>query len=239
MIPLSDSNPTRRIPFINWTLIAINVIVFFYELTLRPRVLDNLIMAWGAVPTNILYALTDPLQAPLPVWLTLVTSQFLHGGWFHIIGNMLFLWVFGDNIEDVLGHFSYLIFYLVCGVIAGIVQSVVEGPTRIPSIGASGAIAGVLGAYIILYPWARIRILIPVIFFLWTIQVPALIVLGWWFIQQFFYGAAALSSTAASGIALWAHIGGFVAGMLLILPFIGRVYGRPRASNYYGYDDYL
>ncbi len=222
-----------------WTLIAINVGVFFYELSLRPFVLDRFILTWGAVPTNVLNALADPWNAPVSVWATLVTSQFLHGGWFHILGNMLYLLIFGDNVEDVLGHFSYLIFYLLCGVIAMLAESVIKGASRLPAIGASGAIAGVLGAYLVLYPWARIRILVPLVIVLWTFQVPAIIVLGWWFIQQFFYGTAALSHAAASGIAFWAHIGGFVAGMILVLPFIGRVYGKPRASNYRGFDDYM
>lgn len=238
MIPLSDANPTRRLPFVNWTLIAINLIVFFYELALPTRQLDRLIFTWGAVPNNILFASLHPSQTPLNIWLTLISSQFLHAGWLHVLGNMLFLWIFGDNIEDVLGHFSYLAFYLFCGAVADIAQSFVLGPSHVPSIGASGAIAGVLGAYIVLYPWARIRILIPVIFIPWIVDVPALLVLGWWFIQQFFYGAATLTSAASEGIAFWAHIGGFVVGAILILPFIGRAYRR-RASTYVGFDEQL
>ena len=233
MIPISDANPTRRLPAINWILIALNVVVFFYELSLPTHQLDRLIGVWGATPNNILFALTHPLTTPINIWFTMISSQFLHAGWAHIIGNMLFLWVFGDNVEDVLGHFSYLIFYLVCGAAADIAQAFIQGPSRIPSIGASGAIAGVLGAYIILYPWARIRILIPIILFFWTIEVPALLVLGWWFIQQFLYGAVSLSDVASGGVAFWAHIGGFATGAILILPFIGRAYRR-RAPTYIG-----
>ncbi len=228
MIPISDANPIRRIPITNWTLIGINVVVFFYELTLRSSQLDHLIAIWGLTPYNILLAMAHPLTTPWPVWATLITSQFLHAGWAHIIGNMLFLWVFGDNREDVLGHFLYLIFYLVGGIAAGIAQAIVSGPVQIPSIGASGAIAAVLGAYIILFPWNRVSILFPIFILFWTIDIPAIIVIGWWFIQQFFYGIGAISSAAAGGIAFWAHIGGFVTGMFLIIPFIGRASRRRR-----------
>jgi membrane associated rhomboid family serine protease len=217
----------------NWMLVASNVVVFLYELSLRSRQLDHLIATWGTVPSNVLYGLAHPTQTPLTVWTTLITSQFLHAGWAHIIGNMLFLWIFGDNIEDVLGHFGYLIFYLASGVVAGITQSVVLGPSRIPSIGASGAIAGVLGAYIVLYPWARVSILVPVFILFWTVDIPAIFVIGWWFIQQFFYGIGGLTTAAASGIAFWAHIGGFIAGMILILPFVGRARRRRRVAPYY------
>ncbi len=238
MIPISDANPTRRVPVVNWLLILTNVVVFLYELSLRSRQLDGLIVTWGVVPNNILFAFTHPFSAPLPIWATLITSQFLHAGWAHILGNMLFLWVFGDNIEDVLGHFGYLFFYLISGIAAGIVQVIVTGPSNIPSIGASGAIAGVLGAYIVLYPWARVSILFPIFILFWTIQIPAIIVIGWWFIQQFFYGIGVLSAGAASGIAFWAHIGGFAAGIVMILPFIGRVRRVRRAPAVYGNDPY-
>ncbi len=231
MIPISDASTTRRFPIINWTLIGINVVVFLYELSLSSRQLDHLISTWGAVPMNILFALSHPAQAPLQVWATLITAQFLHAGWLHIIGNMLFLWVFGDNIEGALGHITYAFFYLIGGVVAMIVQSIVSGPVNIPSIGASGAIAGVLGAYVVLYPWNRIRILIPIIFLFWTAEIPALFVIGWWFIQQFFYGMGVLSDAAAGGVAFWAHIGGFIAGMLMILPFVGRA-SRRRPTRY-------
>jgi membrane associated rhomboid family serine protease len=238
MIPISDANPTRRLPVMNVTLIAINVVAFLYELSLSTRQLDRLIATWGLEPGNILLAFAHPVQAPLSIWATLITSQFLHAGWAHIIGNMLFLWVFGDNIEDVLGHFGYLVFYLVSGVAAGIAQSVVSGPVNIPSIGASGAIAGVLGAYIVLYPLARISILFPIFILFWTIDIPAIIVIGWWFVQQFFYGIGVLSSSAADGIAFWAHIGGFMTGVIMILPFIGRVHRRPAPYSYDVSGDY-
>jgi membrane associated rhomboid family serine protease len=237
MIPISDRNPTRNFPLVNLLLISINIIVFLLELTMRTRVLDQFIMSWGAVPKNIWFAIAQPLQTPPTVWVTLVTSQFLHGGWAHIVGNMLYLWVFGDNIEEILGSFTYLFFYLASGIAAAMTHVIVEGPSPIPTIGASGAIAGVLGAYLLLYPTKSVSILIPLFFFFWTIDLPALVVIGWWFVQQFFYGVAALSSTAASGIAYWAHIGGFGAGLILILPFLGRA-RRRRQPYYYNSDDW-
>ena len=232
MIPIHDENPTRRVPIINYALIVINVVVFVYELTLTPPQLDRLITRWGMNSAAVLQALFHPATAPLVTWETLITSQFLHAGWAHIIGNMLFLWVFGDNVEDVLGHFGYVVFYFLSGIAAGIAQAIVLGPSLVPSIGASGAIAGVLGAYLLLYPLARISILFPLLILFWTIEIPAVVVIGWWFIQQFFYGITALSDAAASGIAFWAHIGGFITGMVLIIPFIGRVHRR-RPSVYY------
>ncbi len=233
MIPIGDNNPSRRTPIVNWTLIAMNLLVFFYELTLRPRALQGLFYTWGVIPHDVLLLLSEPMSAPWDVWATLITSQFLHGGWAHIIGNLLFLWVFGDNIEDALGHLTYLGFYLVSGVAAAIVQSVVVGPAEIPTVGASGAIAGVLGAYLVLFPFARIRLLIPIFIIFWTIQLPALLVIGWWFVQQFFYGIGTLDEAAIGGVAFWAHIGGFVAGMIMILPFLGRARQRRRAPVYY------
>jgi membrane associated rhomboid family serine protease len=232
MIPISDANPLRRFPLVNWVLIAANVAVFLYELSLSPAQLDRLIATWGMTPGPLLNALGHPSSAALAVWATLITSQFLHAGWLHILGNMLFLWVFGDNIEDVLGHFAYLVFYLVCGIAAGIAQTVVLGASSIPAIGASGAIAGVLGAYIVLFPWQRISILVPLFIIFWAVSIPAVFVIGWWFIQQFLYGTAALTETAASGIAFWAHIGGFLTGLVLILPFVGRVHRTRRTPVY-------
>jgi membrane associated rhomboid family serine protease len=233
MIPIGDDNPSRRVPTVTWTLIAINVFVFLFELTMRPRALESFFFAWGAIPHDVLLLMANPLDAPWDVWATLITSQFLHGGWAHIIGNMLFLWVFGDNIEDALGHFTFLGFYLISGIVATIAQSVVSGSVNVPSIGASGAIAGVLGAYLILYPFNRVRILIPILIIFWTIQLPALLVIGWWFVQQFFYGLGSLSEATMGGVAFWAHVGGFITGAVMILPFIGRVHSRQRAVRVY------
>jgi membrane associated rhomboid family serine protease len=248
MIPIGDANPTRRVPIMNWLLIGANVLVFLYELQLSDRALDRFVFQWGVVPAQLLAALAHPLAASsLHAFETLLTSQFIHGGWFHIIGNMLFLFVFGDNIEDVLGSWSYLVFYLICGIVAGLAQTFVLAPflggVDIPSIGASGAIAGVLGAYLILFPNARIRALVPLGIVLSTFQIPALLMIGFWFVQQFFLGIMSLNTVAAQagGVGFWAHIGGFVAGIILILPFKGRA--RPwQNAGYYpsnsAYDDY-
>ncbi len=233
MLPVGDSNPTRRIPLVNWVLIAVNVLIFLFELTLPERQLGRLFIDFGVVPNHILTALAQPTQTPPTEWLTLFTSQFLHGGWAHIVGNMLFLWVFGDNIEDVLGPVVYLGFYLTSGAVAALAQVFVSGATDVPSIGASGAIAGVLGAYILLYPLARVRILVPLFFYFTTIELPALIVLGWWFVQQFFYGIGSFTAIAEGGVAFWAHVGGFVAGVVLILPFISRVRRRRQTPAYH------
>jgi membrane associated rhomboid family serine protease len=232
MIPISDANPTRRAPVVNWLLISINIIVFLYELSLPTRAFNGFVASFGVNSTNILHALARPSLAPMGTWETLITSQFLHAGWLHIIGNMIYLWVFGDNIEDTLGHVLYLLFYLISGAVAGVAQAVIQGPSNIPSIGASGAIAGVLGAYLVLYPTVRINTLI-IFYFITTLRIPALVLIGWWFVQQFFYGIMALTESAAGGVAFWAHVGGFIAGVILILPFIGRRRREPPAYYYY------
>jgi membrane associated rhomboid family serine protease len=218
MIPFRDNIPSRTFPIINILLIVLNVIAFFFELTLSPRALDRLIATFGVVPAYV-YAwpsLHDPVTALV---VPFFTSMFLHGGWMHLLGNMLYLWIFGDNVEDRLGHFRYLIFYLLCGLAAGIVQTAFSGPSRIPSIGASGAIAGVLGAYVVSYPFAKVLTLVPIVFFFQIIELPAILVLGFWFIVQFFSGTASLavsSSHNTGGVAWWAHVGGFLFGMALL-----------------------
>ena len=228
MIPIADVNATRRVPIMNLTLIGINILVFLFEWSLPFRALNNLILHWGLVPGQLLFAIAHPFDlGSFHAFLTLITSQFIHASWAHVLGNMLFLWIFGDNIEDVMGSFTYLFFYLICGVVAGLAQSFVLAPflgaADVPSIGASGAIAGVLGAYLILYPGARVRVWVPIFIFL-TFEIPALIMIGLWFVEQFVLGLGVLTPQAAqsSNIAFWAHVGGFVAGMILILPFWGK-----------------
>lgn len=217
----------------NWLLILANILIFLYEFSLPTRALDRFIFTWGVIPDNVLAALAHPNAAPaLHAFETLITSQFLHAGWAHILGNMLFLWIFGDNIEDILGSFGYLLFYLVGGVVAGLTQvfflSPYLGGGTVPNIGASGAIAGVLGAYVVLYPTARVSVIFPIlIFWLFPFDLPAFVLIGWWFIQQLFYGFLTLSpSLADGGIAFWAHVGGFVAGVVMIMPFIRRARRR-------------
>src|SRR5437867_8155041 len=218
MIPFRDNIPSRSFPLITVSLITVNVFVFFYELSLGSRSFERFIMHYGVVPTTVL---AWP-QSHIPftaVALPFFTSMFLHGGWLHLIGNMWYLWIFGDNVEDRLGHFNFLIFYLLCGLGAGIVHTILNAGSTIPSLGASGAIAGVLGAYLVSYPFARVLTLVPIFFFIQIIEIPALIVLGFWFVMQFLYGAASLTSPTAAtagGVAWWAHVGGFVIGILLL-----------------------
>jgi membrane associated rhomboid family serine protease len=229
MIPVGDNDlPGRRFPIATLLLVIINALVFLYEISLPEAQLNNFIINWGVVPRDVIGALSN-LGAPnsLQELLTLITSQFIHGGWAHILGNMAFLWIFGDDIEDTLGSILYVVFYLVCGIVAGLAQVFVlsrfTDSLDVPSIGASGAIAGVLGAYLILYPTRRVTVLTAAgQRGLAPMQVPALIMIGLWFVEQLFAGVAALSPTAASGIGYWAHIGGFVAGLILILPWRGR-----------------
>jgi len=216
MIPFRDNIPSRSFPLITVGLIITNVLVFFYELSLG-RTFERFVFQYGIVPASVL---TWP-QSHLPltaVALPFFTSMFLHGGWLHLIGNMWYLWIFGDNVEDRLGHFTYLVFYLLCGLGAGIVHTALNPNTTVPSIGASGAIAGVLGAYVISYPFARVLTLIPIFIFIQVIEIPAVIVLGLWFVMQFLYGTASLALTGpnAGGVAWWAHVGGFVIGIILV-----------------------
>ena len=197
-----------------------------YELSLG-RYLEPFIARYGVIPAQVF----EWPQSDLPlsvVTIPFFTSMFLHGGWLHLLGNMLYLWIFGDNVEDRLGHFTYLVFYLLCGLGAGIVHTVLNYYTVVPSIGASGAIAGVLGAYLVSYPRARILTLVPIFIFVQFIEIPALIVLGFWFIMQFFSGAASLAAASANagGVAWWAHVGGFVIGMILVGLFPRK--DRPR-----------
>ncbi len=204
----------------NLSLIGINVVVFLYELSLGAG-LDPVLERWGVVPARINLALNGSHEVNLAVLATLVTAMFLHGGWLHLGGNMLFLWIFGDNVEDRLGHATYLAFYLVCGIVANLAQVEVDPTSVVAAIGASGAIAGVLGAYAVTFPGARVSVLVPILFF-WVLEVPALLMIGFWFVTQFFSGVAALTTASmqSSGIAWWAHVGGFVSGicLMVILP---------------------
>ncbi len=226
MIPVSDELPSRRVPLVTWGLIVVNSFIFLWELMLGPEV-DQFFMRWGAVPAFI----TNPSRYP---WapLTLLTSMFLHAGWTHLIGNMLYLWIFGDNVEDALGYIGYLIFYLAAGVAAGLAQVMVNPFAIIPGVGASGAIAGVLAVYLVLYPGAPVRVLVPGLFMMHMARIPALIVLGFWFVIQLFNGFLTLGAAtmATGGVAWFAHIGGFVAG--LVVGMLARA-ARPRRYRRY------
>ena len=241
MIPIGDEDTSGRteIPWVNLAIIAINVVVFLYQL-LDP----NFTNGYSAVPAEITsgkdiigrFLLTAPdgtavvideAPGPSPIWLTLITSTFMHGGWLHIGGNMLFLFIFGDNVEKAYGHVKYAVFYFVCGIIAGLAHVLSQPDSIIPSLGASGAIGGVLAAYLVLFPTNRVKVLLTLgVVILRPIMVPALVMIGLWAVLQFINGIGSIAvSEETSGVAYWAHIGGFVAGFLITLlakPFIDR-----------------
>jgi membrane associated rhomboid family serine protease len=199
MFPLRDVIPSRTTPIVTYLLIAINAVVFFYEVALAPRSFDAFIAAHALVPAHVTPG-------------TILTSMFLHSGWMHIIGNMWSLWIFGDNVEDRLGHLRYLGFYLGAGVIAALTQVWMGGPTLIPMLGASGAIAGVMGAYLVLFPKSRVQVLV-VFFVISIVEVPAVFFLGVWFLMQMLSGIGSLGAEAVGGVAFWAHLGGFLTGV--------------------------
>ena len=225
--PLHDDNPTRRFPILTVLLIAGNVLVFIYELGLGPRA-TAFIQSFGAVPAEILdprswgrHVPVPGIPSPPPEPLTLVTSMFLHGGFMHLIGNMAYLWIFGNNIEDVLGRVRFIVFYLLGGIAAGLTHIFLSPSSAVPAIGASGAISAVLGAYLVLYPRARVRALLFLGFFIRIVWVPAIVLLVFWFVFQLL--SAAVTPRTEGGVAWFAHIGGFVAGLLAIRVFlVGR-----------------
>ncbi len=246
MIPIKDDAPRLSTPYVTYFLLAANVVAFLFELLVQSggqRELDRFIFDFGVVPVRLPIALLNGGTVPHELvyqlgtrfvglqaaFLPLVTSMFLHGGWLHLINNMWALWIFGDNVEDHLGHFKYLLFYLTTGVVAAIVHTAFNLGSVTPTVGASGAIAGIMGAYFVLFPSARV---LTWFFFIFFIRLPAWIFLGFWFLTQFLAGAstAIASSQTGGGIAVWAHVGGFAAGILLIktLP------SRPRRYRYYG-----
>ncbi|MGF1535091.1 MAG: rhomboid family intramembrane serine protease [Elainellaceae cyanobacterium] len=232
MVPLNDENPTRITPYVTYVFIGINIFVFLYQISLGQAGLEEFFRTWAVIPANLSASFAGQLS-PL-VWITLFTSQFMHGGILHLGGNMLYLWVFGNNIEDKLGHLRYIVFYLACGVLASLSQWFFSQMSTVPSLGASGAIAGVMGAYILRFPQARILTLIPLLFFITTVRIPAILFLGFWFVQQAFYGVASLSvpsDMGQGGIAYWAHAGGFVFGALLG-PMFGLFNDASRQRRY-------
>ena len=214
MIPLRDENPTRSVPWVTLALIAANVSVFIYEITLGTEGLNAFWTTWSIVPGRLL---ADPLS--LQEVATVFTSMFMHGGWLHLIGNMLYLWIFGNNIEDRLGAARFIAFYLISGIVGAAAQIVIAPESTVPMLGASGAIAGVLAGYLLLYPGASIVTIIPVFFFVEVARVPAYLVIGFWFVLQLGNGLAGLGTASATGGTAWfAHIGGFAAGLILALP---------------------
>jgi membrane associated rhomboid family serine protease len=232
MIPIRDRNPSGTFPYVTIGIMAVNVFIFVIELSLGSSV-DRFIMQYGLVPLKIQRYSQIPDLTFIGVFLPFLTSMFLHGGFIHLIGNMWYLWIFGDNIEDKLGHFKYLGFYVICGITASCVHVFFNSQSDTPCVGASGAIAGVLGAYMITFPHARIVTIIP-LWFIWPImELPAMVVLGFWFVIQFFNGAASISASASGGgVAWWAHIGGFVSG-IIIFYILMKVFGRTRRRYRY------
>jgi len=220
MIPLRDDNPTTLKPVITIGLIVLCTLAFFWQLSLGAHA-EAVIQALGVMPAALFGNQSLPPELrQVPAALTIVTSMFLHGGWMHLIGNMLYLWIFGNNVEDAMGHGRFVVFYLLCGVAAVLAQALPAPDSTIPMIGASGAISGVLGAYLLLYPRARVLVLIPLGYFSRMVYLPAMLVLGFWFLLQFF--SILLTDPNQPGVAFGAHAGGFVAGMFLIPLFKRR-----------------
>lgn len=225
MIPIHDENPTHSTPIVVYALIAINVVVFLHQITLGAG-LDGFMQLYAVIPQQLTASFDGiPINQPVPEILTLITSQFLHGGLMHIGGNMLFLWTFGDNIEQDLGHFKFLLFYLTCGVLAGLTHWFFGMQSGVPTIGASGAIAGVMGAYLIKYPRAKIVTLLPLFIIFTTVRIPAIYFLGFWFVQQALSSVASLGMPQTAGVAYWAHAGGFIFGAILG-PMLGLMSDR-------------
>lgn len=244
MIPIGDENPSGKKPYVVYLLVAINVFVYVAEF-LGARVGNLTMVPWSVIhdiraeivrnPAGQVAIAKFPTLGPHPQWITIFTSMFMHAGLLHIAGNMLYLWIFGNNVEDALGHIKFLLFYLACGVLAALAHiwasthlSVSPLSPFVPTVGASGAIAGVLGAYIYLYPRNKIRALVPIGFFLTDMDVPAVIVLGIWFVAQFL----GLGAQSAGGVAYGAHVGGFLAGVILIALLGGRKLARPQRGYY-------
>lgn len=234
MFPLRDENPSHGSPFVTVVLIIVNLLVFFYQVSLGPAV-EQFVYQFATLPIEVTTNRNLEFSQGLPPYLSLLSSMFLHGGWMHLIGNVWFLWVFGDNIEDFLGHVGFLFFYLVTGIAAGLAHVWLNADSAIPTLGASGAISGVLGAYLILHPMIRIRTLVTLGFFWRIMRVPAVFFLGIWFLLQFLGGFQ-----ADSGVAYGAHVGGFVAGVVLILimsrgkrPAVRATYESGRSARWH------
>lgn len=222
MIPIKDTVPRRIFPYMTFLLIAANGLVFLFQLSLPEPSLEELIYLFGLVPARYTHpAWTAAVGLPLDVYWPFMTSMFLHGGWFHLIANMWSLYLFGDNVEERLGHLRFLFFYLLAGAAANAAHFALNHDSTIPVIGASGAIAGIMAAYLRLFPFARIITLVPIIFIPYFFELPAFVFMGIWFLIQLFSGAASLAMAEGGGIAWWAHIGGFAVGFLLIRPLCG------------------
>ena len=216
MIPLQDDNPTESIPVVTVGFIAACTLVFLYEASLPEPLVEAFVFHYGAVPALLFgRASLPPELAGFPAYASLFTSMFMHGGWMHLLGNMLYLWIFGNNVEDVMGHVRFILFYLLCGILAAFSHALTDPTSAVPMVGASGAISGVLGAYLLLFPKAQVLVLIPLGFSSRLMYVPAWVALGLWFLLQLLSGGMSLGRQGG-GVAFFAHIGGFLAGMALI-----------------------
>lgn len=221
MFPISDDNPSHIKPYVTWAVIAACVLVYLWQFSLGAREGEQAVFQLGMIPARLFgYKDLPPELATVPPWVTVVTSMFMHGGFMHLGGNMLFLWIFGDNVEDSMGHVKYAVFYILCGTAAALTQGLLNPDSEIPMVGASGAISGVMGAYVVLHPWATVRVLFFIGILFWVAHVPALLVLGMWFAAQLFN--AAIAPPDVPGVAFWAHAGGFVAGAALVFVFKHR-----------------
>lgn len=226
MIPLRDNIPSRRFPLMTVLLIIANILIFFYETSLPLGDREALVQTYGLVPreiTDLWPSLTPDVSGN---YLPLVTAMFLHAGWLHVLGNMLFLWVFADNVEDLLGSGRFLVFYLSAGLAGNLAHLLANPASTLPTVGASGAVAGVLGAYMITFPRARVLTLVPILFFVTTAEIPAVFFLAFWFLLQLASGVASLGVSTSGGVAWWAHIGGFIAGAILMTIMRERRYVR-------------
>jgi membrane associated rhomboid family serine protease len=230
MIPLKSEELRRSVQLGTILLIVLNFFAFFFQLSLPPKAENALVATFGVAPVRAERMLAHPVRRVGPTLVPLVTSMFLHGGWLHILGNMLFLWVFGGNVEDRLGHSRYLAFYFMCGVGSAVTHILVNWGSTVPTIGASGAISGVMGAYIVLFPRSRVLTLVPLVIFFFTVRLPALLMIGYWFAIQFLSGVSSLGESDQGGVAWWAHIGGFLLGAFLVW---GLRESRSRASFSY------
>jgi membrane associated rhomboid family serine protease len=218
MIPLRDVIPSRTTPYITITIIVLNTLAWLFELSLPHNVLNQFLIVYGVVPAYF-------------SWPTLITSMFLHGSWWHVIGNMWYLWIFGDNVEDSLGHGRFIVFYLLCGIVAAFGQILIQPDSTLPTIGASGAIAGVMGAYFVLYPQSRVLTLLPLIIIWEIVELPAIVLLGFWFLMQLFSAGtiAMTASTGGGGVAFMAHVAGFLFGVVAVFVFKKR----PRSEEWW------
>jgi membrane associated rhomboid family serine protease len=237
MIPIRDLNPTRSTPWATWTVLVVCGLVYLWQAVLPDGASRDFVFTWGMVPRR-LTVVQDP-QA----WLTVLTSMFMHGGFWHVLGNLWFLHVFGDNVEDNMGTARFTVFYLLCGAFAALTQLLTNPTSPVPMVGASGAIAGVLAAYLVLFPRAQVVTLIPIFIFLHWMEIPAFVFIALWFVYQFFAGVTALGQSGG-GVAYWAHIGGFVAGLALVWVFRRRrpppvrvVFSPPRTGRAPWHDD--